>query len=81
MTTIGPYGIFYSIESILFFSILVHTQNYKDMSASSTSSWQDKSEQKVFKCSAKAATKHPFSILVRLEFNGCILEHIFKIIV
>ncbi|XP_060869637.1 uncharacterized protein LOC132944355 [Metopolophium dirhodum] len=34
------------------------------MSASSTSSWSDKSEQKVFKCSAKAATKHPFSILM-----------------
>ncbi|KAE9545392.1 hypothetical protein AGLY_000935 [Aphis glycines] len=34
------------------------------MAASSSSSWSDKNEQKVFKCSAKAATKYPFSILM-----------------
>lgn len=52
------------------------------MAATSTSSWSDKNEQKVFKCIAKAATKYPFSILVRLEliiiiyllYKDCILE-------
>ncbi|XP_060839384.1 uncharacterized protein LOC132920754 [Rhopalosiphum padi] len=34
------------------------------MAATSTSSWSDKNEQKVFKCIAKAATKYPFSILM-----------------
>lgn len=37
------------------------------MSVSGNSSLFEKNEQKVFKCSAKSATKHPFSILVRLE--------------